>query len=247
MESKQRKYNEKTFTLIDHTHDRICKSSNPKSRRVEKTVYENNSCPNGVLTSNKNLVAPSLRVIHVSANDVLNVRKGAGHTQDKIGELQYNQTSISQTGRLCQIDKNQWVEIKEGTLVGWVNKYYLQEEITRKKYDYLTTSSIDITSNYKNLSSYTSVEQLVAKIADPNEPRIISEPDAEVKLFEQVSSIIVNGNQATVIIEKCCELDDSVAGSRITLHLEKEKQRWTLEKATYATLCYRGADEDTCI
>tara|TARA_B100000683_G_scaffold183955_1_gene177168 strand:- start:442 stop:1164 length:723 start_codon:yes stop_codon:yes gene_type:complete len=219
-----------------------------KAEELKKNVYENNSCPNGVLTSNKNLVAPSLRVIHVSSNDVLNVRKGAGHTQEKIGELQYNQTSISSTGLLCQIDKNKWVEIKEGTLVGWVNEYYVQQDITRKQYDYPTTRSIDITSNYQKIqSSYTSVEELVAQIADPNKPRILSEPDAEIVLSEQVSSIIVKGNQATVLIEKCCELDDSVAGSRITLHLEKEKQKWTLEKATYATLCYRGANEDSCI
>ena len=213
---------------------------------VQTTVED--YCSTGKLVVDKSMTNKRYQVVHVSSDDVLNIRKGAGHTQDKIGELQYNARDLSLTGRLCLLGSNRWTEINTQGTSGWVNEYYIHQQMVPKVYSYPTTSPIDITANYKNiLSSYDSVVELVTQIVDPNQPRIVSEPDAEILLKEQVSSIVIEGNQATVIIEHCCAPDDSVAGNRKVLQLQQENNLWSLEKAIYATLCYRGSHGSSCL
>ena len=124
----------------------------------------------------------------------------------------------------------------------------LQEETLSKLYPYPTTSPVDVTDLYQTLrsTSYVSVEELVSQIADPNKSRLLSDPDEEGSFSERVSHIQQEDGQATVFIERCCEMDDSVGGSRLTLQLIQKQQVWYLEKATRATLCYRGASESSC-
>ena len=224
----------------------------PQTLRAEETnttVHNTEEyCSSGRLLVDNNMTSKRYHVVHVSSDDVLNIRKSAGHTQEKIGELQYNERNISPTGRLCLLGSNRWAEINTQGASGWVNEYYIHQQMIPKVYSYPMTSPVDITANYKTiLSSYDSVVGLVTQIADPNQPRIVSEPDAEIILKEQVSSIVIEGNQATVIIEQCCEPDDSVAGNRKVLQLQQENNLWSLEKATYATLCYRGSHGSSCL
>ncbi len=123
-----------------------------------------------------------------------------------------------------------------------------QDQASPALYAYTTTDPVDVIENYPMLrsTSYPSVAELVSQIADPNRPRVLSEPDAEIALTEQVSHIQQEDGRATVFIERCCALDDSVAGSRITLQLIQKERAWYLEKATRVTLCYRSASETSC-
>lgn len=69
----------------------------------------------------------SFRVGGVRDNDVLNVRSGPSEYHDAIGIIAPSGRGITITGG-CRAD---WCPIKHRSISGWVNRYYLVEELPR--------------------------------------------------------------------------------------------------------------------
>ncbi len=70
-------------------------------------------------------------VIRVAANDVLNIRSGAGASQPVVGSFAPDAVNVMRTGPTANADNATWVEVQNpngGT--GWVNSYYLTEYVS---------------------------------------------------------------------------------------------------------------------
>lgn len=70
-------------------------------------------------------------VVLVGADDVLNIRSGAGAGNALVGSLQPRATNVNRTGPASTADGDRWVEIQNpsgGT--GWVNSNFLTEQVT---------------------------------------------------------------------------------------------------------------------
>lgn len=69
------------------------------------------------------------RVAFVANNDTLNIRSGAGANYKVVGTLAYNATGIEITGTEQKVGTSLWVPIQYEGLTGWVNRYYLTQEV----------------------------------------------------------------------------------------------------------------------
>jgi len=70
-------------------------------------------------------------VVLVLPSDVLNIRSGAGVSNNIIGTLQPTDTNLNRTGPAASADGDRWVEIQNpsgGT--GWVNANFLTEQVS---------------------------------------------------------------------------------------------------------------------
>lgn len=67
-------------------------------------------------------------VIHVSSNDVLNIRAGAGVNYEVVGNIPYNGRDIQIVGDGVQANNATWVPILYNGITGWVNSYYLTQQ-----------------------------------------------------------------------------------------------------------------------
>ncbi len=69
-------------------------------------------------------------VVLVAAGDVLNVRQAPGAAQPVIATLPSTATGVQLTGRQQLVNGDRWVETNlPGGAVGWVNAYYLTEQV----------------------------------------------------------------------------------------------------------------------
>jgi SH3-like domain-containing protein len=68
----------------------------------------------------------SFKVAGVEPYDVLNIRNGPSQDHDLVGEISPAAGGIVITGR-CVED---WCPIRHRNVSGWVNRYYLAEEIS---------------------------------------------------------------------------------------------------------------------
>jgi photosystem II stability/assembly factor-like uncharacterized protein len=68
-------------------------------------------------------------VIFVAANDVLNVRSGAGVSNPIIATLAPDATWVFGTGNKTKVGTDDWFEIQSPGGTGWVNAYYLTEQV----------------------------------------------------------------------------------------------------------------------
>lgn len=74
-------------------------------------------------------------VVNVAANDVLNIRAGAGVSQNIVGFYPPDATDVMRTGPGVSVDGAEWVEIRRNDgLTGWVNSYYLTEYVTHEAF-----------------------------------------------------------------------------------------------------------------
>lgn len=70
-------------------------------------------------------------VVMVDGNDVLNIRSGPGVSYPVIASFPYNATDVVRTGPSNTVSGATWVEVqKPGGGTGWVNFYYLTEQVT---------------------------------------------------------------------------------------------------------------------
>ncbi|HSO13538.1 MAG TPA: NBR1-Ig-like domain-containing protein [Anaerolineales bacterium] len=81
-----------------------------------------------------NLIGP-YAVINVAANDVLNIRSGAGVSQPIIGWFASDAKDVMRTGPNASADEAVWVEVRRvDGLTGWVNSNYLTEYVTHEAF-----------------------------------------------------------------------------------------------------------------
>ncbi len=66
------------------------------------------------------------RVVHVDKNDHLNMRAGAGVTNDVVTTIPYDVQGIESLGDEALVGKTRWVLIRWNGMTGWVSQYYLQ-------------------------------------------------------------------------------------------------------------------------
>ena len=74
-------------------------------------------------------------VVNVSVSDVLNMRAGAGVSQNIVGYIANDATDVMRTGPSTSADGAMWVEVRRNDgLIGWVNSYYLTEYVTHETF-----------------------------------------------------------------------------------------------------------------
>jgi photosystem II stability/assembly factor-like uncharacterized protein len=80
------------------------------------------------------LIGP-FAVIGIAANDVLNIRAGAGTNFQIVGSFPANTTNVMKTGQTAAAEGAEWVEVQrpDGGL-GWVNSYYLTEYVSTSSF-----------------------------------------------------------------------------------------------------------------
>jgi hypothetical protein len=74
-------------------------------------------------------------VVNVAANDVLNIRAGAGVSQPIVGYFSSEANDVYRTGPSVNVEGAVWVEVRRyDGLIGWVNSYYLTEYVTHEAF-----------------------------------------------------------------------------------------------------------------
>lgn len=71
---------------------------------------------------------PTFRVSGVEVGDKLNVRSGPSEYHAAIGAIAANARKVRITGTCREL----WCPVRHGQLVGWVNRYYLAEDVAAK-------------------------------------------------------------------------------------------------------------------
>lgn len=74
------------------------------------------------------------RVAFVTERDVLNVRTGAGVSNDIAWTLPPDATNVFITGAPQWIEGSMWVPIQQNNQTGWVNRYFLTEQVAPKTF-----------------------------------------------------------------------------------------------------------------
>jgi uncharacterized protein YraI len=70
------------------------------------------------------------RVAFVADNDFLSVRSGPGVEYAEVGQLPYNASDVVYTGTLQSAsDGGLWVTIQWNAITGWVNRYFLTQQV----------------------------------------------------------------------------------------------------------------------
>ncbi len=69
------------------------------------------------------------RVIHIDENDILNVRNGAGVSNDIVASLTPGQSGVRVVGFGQDVNGALWVPINVNNVSGWVNSRFLTEDI----------------------------------------------------------------------------------------------------------------------
>ncbi|GAB4455985.1 MAG: hypothetical protein Kow0070_05230 [Anaerolineales bacterium] len=105
------------------------------TQRADGSLYWHSVllAPYGFSTST-NLTGP-YAVVNVAANDVLNIRAGAGVSQPILGYFAPEANDVMRTGPSVSVDGAVWVEVRRNDgLTGWVNSYYLTEYVTHEAF-----------------------------------------------------------------------------------------------------------------
>lgn len=72
----------------------------------------------------------SYAVVGISANDVLNIRSGAGVTNPVVSSFAYNANNVTRTGASSVVNSAEWWQVQQpGGGTGWVNSFYLTEYV----------------------------------------------------------------------------------------------------------------------
>ncbi len=75
------------------------------------------------------------KVIHVAPNDSLNLRNVPGVDGDVLATIPHNGKGILSTGKSRKLGRAVWAEVHWAGKQGWVNKYYLLEEVHTTTYN----------------------------------------------------------------------------------------------------------------
>ncbi|MDH4077368.1 MAG: SH3 domain-containing protein, partial [Acidimicrobiia bacterium] len=89
----------------------------------------------GTATSTQpELEGATWRVVLVADDDTLSVREDADPGSTKIGQLAWDATGVTTTGRAGSHDGQPWYEVTKGSTAGWVNAAYLTPQLTAAEF-----------------------------------------------------------------------------------------------------------------
>jgi len=74
-------------------------------------------------------IYPAYTVVGVAADDVLNVRDGAGVTYAIVGAIPPHGMGVRVTGSGVRVEDATWVPVRYGQVEGWVNASYLARQV----------------------------------------------------------------------------------------------------------------------
>lgn len=74
-------------------------------------------------------------VVLVTADDVLNIRSGAGVSNGIVAAAPPTKRDLALTGRFEMVGASRWVELASFEVGGWVNSYYLTPQYTTAEID----------------------------------------------------------------------------------------------------------------
>lgn len=98
------------------------------------------------------------RVVEVAADDVLNVRSGAGVGNAVVGTLAPSETHVTGSGRREVVSGTTWLEIESAGVEGWASSRYLEPIATRAALQ-TTFSVVDVAADDRlNLRSAPGIE-----------------------------------------------------------------------------------------
>lgn len=118
-------------------------------------------------------------VTRVASDDTLNIRAGAGISQEVIATMPFNGRNIQALGETRQVGKTVWVKISWQGQQGWVSKHYLQEVVS----DEPSTPTQPVTVTQEPTTPVVQQnEQVVQETAKPKLLKAVdrTEPVAEV-------------------------------------------------------------------
>jgi len=81
-------------------------------------------------TAQPGLENAAWNVVLVADDDTLAVRQQADPAAAKVGDLAWNATGVTTTGKTGSHDGQPWFEIRQGSTEGWVNATYLTPQMT---------------------------------------------------------------------------------------------------------------------
>ncbi len=84
----------------------------------------------GTTTSGPVAEGAAWNVVLVASDDTLAVRQEADPAATKVGDLAWNATGVTTTGKTGSHDGQPWYEVRQGSTAGWVNAAYLTPQMT---------------------------------------------------------------------------------------------------------------------
>lgn len=84
----------------------------------------------GPATSGPVAEGAAWNVVLVASDDTLAVRQEADPAATKVGDLAWNATGVTTTGKTGSHDGQPWYEVRKGSTAGWVNAAYLTPQMT---------------------------------------------------------------------------------------------------------------------
>ncbi len=182
-------------------------------------------------------ITPPLSVVNVAHDDVLNVRRSASPNANIVATLAHDAAQLEPTGAVCFVGQRPWLELRSGTMVGWVNG----------KYVHWATPSQDATTEYATLlgqSDFGSPQALVEAFK-----AALYQRDAIPELNHQISTLALTqtGDTAQAEVTSCCFADDSLQAVQLSLSLVRKGRQWQLHRVNQRTLCVRGVSGDLCL
>lgn len=73
--------------------------------------------------------AAGYTVVNVAADDVLNVREGAGVSHEIVGTIPPGGQQVQVTGTAVEVAGSAWAPVQYGSVSGWVNAAYLAQQV----------------------------------------------------------------------------------------------------------------------
>lgn len=92
------------------------------------------STDTGTATSGPVAEGAAWNVVLVASDDTLAVRQEADPAATKVGDLAWNATGVTTTGKTGSHDGQPWYEVRQGTTAGWVNSAYLTPQMTATEF-----------------------------------------------------------------------------------------------------------------
>lgn len=118
----------------------------------------------GAVSAQANSPEPLYRVAFVEEDDVLNVRSGAGAANRIAGTLPPDATDISITGAGRQVGRSLWMPMRQGDIRGWVNRYYLTEQVDSETFCE-DSAALDLIEDLKTAIADRDGDQLAALVS----------------------------------------------------------------------------------
>jgi hypothetical protein len=100
-----------------------------KPREVQVDIDYSPNIDDAILPPETAPTSQLYNVAFVASSDTLNVRSGAGVDFSVVGQLAYDAKGIEITGEGETIGRALWVPIQFNEIDGWVNRYYLVEQV----------------------------------------------------------------------------------------------------------------------